>query len=110
MDESVSPDPGAPWVDEQTRQHLQVLVEGVAGLAGFEQSAITLLRGDAFEVVVAAGIPDGFTGTRVPVATIEAELANADEWGVWRFVPHDRIGDERAGVQPRPGPRPPRGS
>ena len=80
--------------DEQTRQHLQVLVEGVATLAGFQQSAIRLVRGSEFEVVVAAGVPDGFAGTRVPVSTIEGELANADEWGVWRFVPHDRIGDE----------------
>ncbi|SFA85628.1 Signal transduction histidine kinase [Nocardioides alpinus] len=83
-----------PWADDDTRQHLQVLVEGVATLAGFEQSAITLLRGDAYEVVVAAGVPDGFAGTRVPLETMAVEMANADEWGVWRFVPHDRIGDE----------------
>ncbi len=84
----------AQWDDDQTRQHLQVLVEGVATLAGFEQSAIRLVRGDALEVVVAAGIPDGFAVTRVLVSTIQGELANADDWGVWRFVPHDRIGDE----------------
>ena len=45
----------APWADEQTRQHLQVLVEGVATLAGFEQSSLTLRRGDHIEVVAAAG-------------------------------------------------------
>ena len=31
------PQDAAPWADEQTRQHLQVLVESVATLAGFEQ-------------------------------------------------------------------------
>lgn len=83
----------AAWADE-TRQHLQVLVEGVATLAGFEQSAITLRRDDVCEVVAAAGVADGFVGRLLPTSTIEAELADADEWGVWRFVPHDRASEE----------------
>ena len=96
---SVEPPPGrrAPepaWDDEQTRQHLQVLVEGVATLAGFAQSSLTLRRADHFEVVAAAGVEDGFVGTRVPVGSIERELEDADEWGVWRFVPHDRASAE----------------
>ena len=45
--------PGMQGVDVQ---HLQVLVEGVATLAGFEQSAITLRRDDVCEVVAAAGV------------------------------------------------------
>ena len=84
----------ATWVDDQTREHLQVLVEGVAVLAGFEQSSLTLSRGCDFEVVAAAGVEDGHVGRRVPAASIEAELAVADEWGVWRFVPHDRASAE----------------
>jgi signal transduction histidine kinase len=84
----------APWADEQTRQHLQVLVEGVATLAGFAQSSLTLRRDGHFEVVAAAGVEDGFVGTQVPAQSIEDELADADEWGVWRFVPHDRASEE----------------
>src|SRR5688500_20347925 len=83
-----------PWADEQTRQHLQVLVEGVATLAGFAQSSLTLRRDGQFEVVAAAGVEDGFVGTQVPAASIENELRDADEWGVWRFVPHDRASGE----------------
>ncbi len=89
--------PGAaiePFADAQTRQHLQVLVEGVATLAGFEQSSVTLRRDGHFEVVAAAGVEDGFVGRRVPVESIEDELAGADEWGVWRFVPHERASEE----------------
>lgn len=92
-DEPVAQKQNAAWADE-TRQHLQVLVEGVATLAGFEQSAITLRRDDVCEVVAAAGVADGFVGRTLPTATIEAELAIADEWGVWRFVPHDRASEE----------------
>jgi signal transduction histidine kinase len=83
-----------PWADEQTRQHLQVLVEGVATLAGFEQSSLTLRRDDHFEVVAAAGVGDGFVGTEVPRKSIEDDLAGADVWGVWRFVPHHRASPE----------------
>ena len=84
----------SPWADEQTRQHLQVLVEGVATLAGFEQSAITLRRDGHCEVVAAAGVADGFVGRRLPSWPSRHELADADEWGVWRFVPHDRASEE----------------
>jgi signal transduction histidine kinase len=81
----------SPWADDQTRQHLQVLVEGVATLAGFEQSAVNLRRDDFFEVVAAAGVTQDFVGTLAPSAAIESELAKADDWGVWRFLPHDRM-------------------
>lgn len=82
------------WIDDQTREHLQVLVESVAVLAGFEQSSLTLSRGCDLEVVAAAGVEEGHVGRRVPVAFIEDELALADDWGVWRFVPHDRASAE----------------
>jgi two-component system phosphate regulon sensor histidine kinase PhoR len=94
-DEPSDPEqPSAPWADDQTRQHLQVLVEGVATLAGFAQSAITLRRSEDFLILVAAGVPDGFAGTRVPLSAMQIEIDRADEWGVWRFVPHERVGDE----------------
>ena len=84
----------AIWADDQTRQHLQVLVESVATLAGFEQSAITLRRSHDFLVLVAAGVADGFAGTAVPLSTMQTEIDRADEWGVWRFVPHERVSAE----------------
>ncbi|NPD04067.1 GAF domain-containing sensor histidine kinase [Nocardioides sp. zg-1308] len=84
----------APWADDQTRQHLQVLVEGVATLAGFEQSAVLLRRDGVFQVVAAASVADGFIGSTTPTWAIERELARSDDWGAWRFVPHDRVGDE----------------
>lgn len=85
---------GPIWADDQTRQHLQVLVESVATLAGFEQSAISLRRDGVFEVIVASGVSDSFIGTVSPASSIEGELAVADDWGVWRFVPHERASIE----------------
>lgn len=81
----------SPFADEQTRAHLQVLVEGVATLAGFEQSAVTLRRDGVCQVIAAAGVRDGFVGTLVPTEVIENEIAIAETWGAWRFVPHERI-------------------
>ena len=83
-----------PFADEQTRAHLQVLVEGVATLAGFEQSAVTLRRDGVCEIIAAAGVKDGFVGTLVPTEVILSEIAVAEEWGVWRFVHHDLINEE----------------
>lgn len=98
MDQPAEPGEAvAPWCDDQTRQHLQVLVEGVATLAGFEQSAVRLRRDGHFEVVAAAGVADGFVGTMVPAQVIEDELASAEEWGVWRFVHHDRAPEDALG-------------
>ena len=85
-----------PWSDDQTREHLQVLVEGVAVLAGFEQAAISLRRDDEFEVVACAGegLAETIMGRRLPAHLVEGELANADEWGSWLFVPHERVSEE----------------
>jgi signal transduction histidine kinase len=66
----------------------------VATLAGFEQSAITLRRAHDFLILVAAGVPAGFAGTRVPLSAMQLEMDRADDWGVWRFVPHDRVSTE----------------
>ncbi len=82
------------WTGDQTRQHLQVLVEGVATLAGFEQSAVSLKRDDVYELVAASGLADGFVGRRLPMEAVEGELATADRWGAWRFVPADRASQE----------------
>ncbi len=95
MDQTVEGAAGVPpWVDEQTRQHLEVLVQAVTGLAGFEQSSLTLRRDGLFQVIAAAGVSDGFVGTLMPASSLEDELATADEWGVWRFVPHERASAE----------------
>ena len=84
---------GGSWSDDQTRQHLQVLVEGVATLAGFEQSAISLRRDGVFELVAASGLDDSFLGRRLPAESVEGELATADQWGAWLFVPADRANE-----------------
>ena len=84
----------APWADDQTRQHLQVLVESVATLAGFEQSAITLRRATTSWSSSRPGVPDGFAGTRVPLSAMQAEMDRRRRLGCVAFVHHDRVSAE----------------
>lgn len=86
-------------LDEPTREHLHVLAEGAAALAEFSLAAISIRDGDVLEVVAAygPGVAEAILGRRLPVALLEAEIEHADEWGPWRFVPHDRETEEIAG-------------
>lgn len=86
-------------LDAPTREHLHVLAEGAAALAAFSLAAISIRDGDELEVVAAygPGVGEAILGRRLPVSLLEAELDHADQWGPWRFVPHDRETEEIAG-------------
>lgn len=83
---------------------LQLIAEGITELVGFGVSLINLVRGDEFEVVAVAGSMSGHTvsgavqdsqellGMRWPVSDLDAELANAEDWGLFKFVPAERSG------------------
>ncbi|MEO5662193.1 MAG: HAMP domain-containing sensor histidine kinase [Nocardioides sp.] len=87
--------PSTTWSDAHTRASLQVLAEGAAALGGFGEAAIRVRRGNGLEVVATAGPGTAeMIGTSLPVEVLDAELANADHWGVLRFVPHERVGPE----------------
>lgn len=79
---------------------LQTLVEGVADVTGFAVAAVSYLHPDQhLEVVAVAGddaARDQLIGTRTPVDEIAAEFAIADDWGLLRFVPHERLNGEVA--------------
>lgn len=78
---------------------LQLIAEGITSLVGFGVCAINLVRGDELEVVALAGVttartPDGhlaqatdILGTRWAVSDLEIELAKAEDWGLFKFVP-----------------------
>lgn len=87
--------PSTTWSDAHTRASLQVLAEGAAALGGFGEAAIRVRRGNGMQVVATAGPGTAeMIGTSLPVEVLDAELANADHWGVLRFVPYERVGPE----------------
>ncbi len=74
---------------------LQTVAEGVADVAGFAVAAIRYLHPDGMlEMLALAGDEEAraeLMGTRKPVADILAEFELAEEWGILRFVPHERL-------------------
>jgi signal transduction histidine kinase len=74
---------------------LQSLVDGVADVTGFAVAAVSYLQPDrCLEVVAVAGddaARDQLIGTRTPLEEIMGEFDIADEWGLLRFVPHERL-------------------
>ncbi len=76
---------------------LQLIAEGITAIAGWGVAAISVVRDDG----QMSG--DGRRGQRrAPAASCEGsrtsieggcspELAKADDWGLLRFVPHERL-------------------
>ena len=87
--------PSAISLGSPSRDALQTIAEGVTQVAGFGVAAISVARDDGkLEVMAVAGSDearDQLTGVRTPVASLMAELEKADEWGLLRFVPHERL-------------------
>ena len=78
-----------------SRDALQTIAEGVTQVAGFGVAAISVARDDGkLEVMAVAGSDEAreqLTGVRTPVSSLMDELEHADEWGLLRFVPHERL-------------------
>jgi signal transduction histidine kinase len=79
---------------------LQSLVDGVADVTGFAVAAVSYLHPDRhLEVVAVAGddaARDQLIGTRTPLHEISREFELADDWGLLKFVPHERLDGETA--------------
>lgn len=75
---------------------LDEIAGGVVEVLGYGIAAIARLEGETFVMTTVAGpdeVREQIIGRRTPVASIFNEFAQADEWGVLRFVPHDRMPD-----------------
>ncbi|MFC7493173.1 MULTISPECIES: sensor histidine kinase [unclassified Nocardioides] len=81
--------------DAASRDALQLIAEGVTELAGFGIAAISVVRENGMlESVAIAGNEEAraeLEGTRTPVDRMLEELTKADDWGLLRFVPHERL-------------------
>jgi signal transduction histidine kinase len=76
---------------------LEEIARGVVEVLGFGVAAIARLEGDTLVMTTVAGpkdVREQIIGRRTPVSAILNEFAQADEWGVLRYVPHGRLPDE----------------
>jgi signal transduction histidine kinase len=79
--------------EEVDRAALQLIAEGVTELAGFELAAISIVHDGRLHTIAIAG--DEYAGAepstlRPAVADVLAELERAEDWGMLKFVPHER--------------------
>lgn len=90
------------WSDAPSRDALQLIAEGVTQVAGFGIAAISVARSDdKLEVMAVAGSDAArasLQGRRTPLDQLSREIEKADDWGLFRFVPHERL-DPAAGEQ-----------
>src|SRR6478752_2117556 len=94
--------PDAAWSDAPSRDALQLIADGVTKVAGFGIAAISVVRGDPgyLEVMAVAGSDQALQelrGRHTPVEQLAEEIEKADDWGLLRFVPHERLEDDGLG-------------
>ena len=82
---------------------LQLIADGITELMGFEVAVINILdEADGKLLTVAvAGNDDArelLLGARQRVSSVEAEVARADDWGMFRFVPAERATPEQLAI------------
>jgi signal transduction histidine kinase len=87
--------PPPVWSDGPSRDALQLIAEGVTELAGFGIAAISVTRDDGkLEVMAVAGSEEArlqLQGVRTPIERLMQEIDKGDDWGLLRFVPHERL-------------------
>lgn len=100
-------------LDELTGSSLQLIADSVTALVGFGISTISIARPDGNLHMAAVSGSDAareqLSRTSTPIATLYAELSRADDWGLFKFVPAERLDPaEVAGwvpdIEPTEGP------
>lgn len=84
---------------------LHEVANGVVEGLGYGIAAISVLDGDTLVMTAVAGpeeVRQAILGRRTPMEAVFEEFAQADEWGILRFVPHDRIDPETTSYAWRP--------
>ncbi|MFA6298491.1 MAG: hypothetical protein WC642_04950, partial [Nocardioides sp.] len=87
------------WSDPLSRESVQLIAEGVTEMVGFQVAIISVVRGEALRAVAVAGSDEAreqLLGSATPMQVIHDEVARADDWGRFKFVPYDRQGGPSA--------------
>lgn len=84
---------------------LDLVIAWLSELVGFRVASVNVVRGDRLQVIALSGVDQGvrmdgtvepaaqMLGTTWPVEELLATLDLADDWGRFKFIPHDRAAD-----------------
>jgi len=82
-------------LDELTSSSLQLIADSVTVLVGFGVSTIGIARPDGYLHMAAVSGSDEareqLAQTFTPISILEGELERADDWGLFKFVPAERL-------------------
>ena len=76
----------------------QMIADGITSIGGFGVAAISVVRGSDLVVEAISGNDEAreqLSGARTPIENMLDEIALADDWGAFRFLPHDRIDPDK---------------
>ena len=92
---AVASDEATSWADGTTQEALLVIAEGITQLAGFDVAAVSVVRdSQQMQVMAVAGSDDArdiLLGTFTPITRLMEELEHAEDWGMFKFVPHESL-------------------
>lgn len=96
MSLSVAPAALAAWERRPVAalDAFQLITDVVTDVGGFGVAAISVVRGQDLVVEAISGSEearDKLIGARTPVDDMLEEISHADDWGTFRFLPHDRV-------------------
>lgn len=87
---------GSRWSDDQSRAALQSIVETLAEASGFDVAGVSAVRDDGYLHRLCLVGPDEarerLLDSLAPVEPLVSALEHAEDWGAFKFVPHDRHG------------------
>lgn len=84
---------------------LDLVLAWLSELVGFSIASVNVVRGDQLQVIALSGVAEGvrmdgtveqvdqMLGTTWPVEELLATLELADDWGRFKFIPHERAVD-----------------
>jgi len=88
-------DEATSWADGTTQEALSVIAEGITQLAGFDVAAVSVVRdSQQMQVMAVAGSDEArdiLLGTFTPITRLMEELEHAEDWGMFKFVPHESL-------------------
>lgn len=88
------------WSDSSARSVLQLMVESVAEMVGFEVAALSVVIGDELVTMAYAG-PEQFRDYLFehadPVSVIDPLIERGETWGRWRFLAAERYDGQLEG-------------
>ena len=85
------------WSDVGSRDALDLVASSVAEMVGFEIAIVSVVRGEQMYAVSVQGSNEAtaaMLGVATPVSMVQGELERADDWGRFRFVPHERAQED----------------